>query len=353
MDNTVTLWLVFLTIVLPGIGFAYYLLKKPTSLWTGFYFTIILTSGGISLILFLEQINTTLAFILAIPLGILLLLVLLFGIYAMIIALFWNERVLLKYERPSLANFLPLIVATGLLFLQILFFLAPRYLENHWLLALFSYVNTLALYFMGIFIMFTLTAFLYNKVPIRGKIDYIIILGAGLNKDKVTPLLSSRIEAGIKLYHRLEEKQQQPTIIVSGGQGPDELISEGEAMAAYIHTHHPDVTRVLIENESTNTQQNITLSEKVAQKADGIGSFKSNKIVIATNNYHLLRAGKLAVYQGINAQGVGAKTRWFYLPTAFIREYIGYLVMTKGTHIKVSATLFILFFLLNFLTWMF
>ena len=55
--------------------------------------------------------------------------------------------------------------------------------------------------------------------------------------------------------------------------------------------------------------------------------------MIATSDYHLLRAGKLGNRLGIFVRGVGSKTKAYYLPTAFIREYIGYLALTKKRHI--------------------
>lgn len=56
-----------------------------------------------------------------------------------------------------------------------------------------------------------------------------VVLGAGLSGDKVTPLLASRIEKGIAIC----QKHPGSKFIMSGGQGPDELIAEGQAMANY------------------------------------------------------------------------------------------------------------------------
>ena len=64
--------------------------------------------------------------------------------------------------------------------------------------------------------------------------------------------------------------------------------------------------------------------------------------MIATSDYHLLRAGKLGNRLGIFVRGVGSKTKAYYLPTAFIREYIGYLAMTKKRHILFFSTLLVL-----------
>lgn len=326
----------------PIILFITWFYKKPTSLWTGFFFLIFLVDIGLLVIFTIERFNERLALVVVTPIAILLIIIGIFGIYAMIIGLFWNERILLKYERRSFSNFLPLIVATFLLILQLILFFGRFYNHNKYFLSLFTLISSLYSYFSLIFLLYTITAILYNYFPMLRKVDYIIVLGAGLNKDKVTPLLAARIKAGLTLYQRQVAKLgHHPTIILSGGQGEDELISEAAAMNNYIKQEGYNISNIYLEDQSTNTAENIAFSEKIAQKNDGIESFKEKQIVIATNNYHLLRAGKLAHAQGILARGVGAKTRWYYIPTAFTREYIGYLVMTRNIHIAVILFLFI------------
>lgn len=336
------LFLLIFFIVLPVLLCVYLFSKKPTSLWAGAVTTYLLGVLTTLLIFGAESISPTLAFSLILPIIILVVLLSVFGIYAMIIALFWNEKILLKYEKKSFANFLPLIVGTALLVVALTDLIVSKFYHNTWIASPFSFILGVASYFSLVFFFYSITAILYNLIPIRGLVDYIIILGAGLNKDKVTPLLAARIEVGIKLYQKQKQKQQHtPTIIVSGGQGSDELISEAAAMAQYINDKHPDVAPILIEDKSTTTRENLLFSEQVALENGASNSFKDSNIVLATNNYHLLRAGKIASMLGINAQGVGARTRLFYIPTAFIREYIGYLVLSKKKHIIV---IFLIFF---------
>lgn len=338
-------YLLFLSvfILMPFAFFLYWAVKKTTSLWTGAFFLYSSASLLFIFLVWLEKISRNLTFILVAILALGLLFLGTLGIYAMIIALFWNERILLKFERPSFANFLPLIVATILLVLSVGNIIMLIYFQDTWFIKIFSFVINLALYLSAVFLFYSVTSIIYNVIPIRGKIDYIIVLGAGLNKDKVTPLLASRIDAGAKLYLKQQEKKNHsPTIILSGGQGPDEPISEAEAMNNYLKANYPQIKQVLLEQRSTNTEENLRFSELVAREKDLAADFSKQNIVIATSNYHLLRAGKLAKKQGINAQGVGAKTRLFYLPAAFIREYIGYLVFSKAKHLTVMGFIFLL-----------
>lgn len=330
-----------LFIVIPTLLFCYWIYQKPTSLLTGFFFLYFIGSLSTLIVLALEQINQTLALLAGIVIAIPIMLFALFGIYAMIIALFWNERVLLKHERKSLANMLPLIIATGLMLFELILLFVTSKVNNTLILKLFGFLNASFIYFAMTFILFGLTAILYNLYPITYKVDYIIILGAGLNKDKVTPLLAARINRGIQLYAKQVAKyHHHPTIILSGGQGFDEEISEAQAMKNYIDQQNYQVNTIYLEDKSTNTRENLLFSERIASSNDQITGLTNKNVVIATNNYHLLRAGKLAKQLDIKARGVGAKTRLYYLPTGFIREYIGYLVMTKKKHLTVIAILF-------------
>lgn len=331
--------LAFAILLFPFFTFAYWIRKKPTSLWTGFWFLLFAACSTIILVVLIEQVSTFLAAAIAIPLAIILLFFAVFGIYAMAIALFWNERVLLKYERASFANFLPLIVGSAIILFQLIFWVVIRTVTNVTVLSIMTLINSCFVYFALLFILYALTSILFNLYPIRKPVDYIIILGAGLDKDKVTPLLASRIEAGLKLYNKQIAKGYQPTIILSGGQGADEEISEAQAMANYIQEKGYAVDKLYLEDKSTNTKENLLFSQAVAQEHDGIAGFSKKSVVVASNNYHILRAGKLAHSLGIPVRGVGSKTRLYYLPTAFIREYVGYLVLTKRIHQTVIGIL--------------
>lgn len=89
------------------------------------------------------------------------------------------------------------------------------------------------LYLIFIMMMYTLTAWL-NLINFNiKKLNYVVVLGAGLIGKKVTPLLASRIDRGIEIYH----KNPGSKLIMSGGQGSDEEIPESHAMAAYAEEH--------------------------------------------------------------------------------------------------------------------
>ena len=333
-----------ITVGIPLICFLYWVFYRPTSLWTGFLLTVLLSTIYLTIIIRVEMHNATWAFYVALPAIFILFFVGLFGLLTGVIALFWNERILLKRERFSLSNLLPLIVAVGLVLFQILIVVASFYTKSQVLGLISGFVTVAFGYTIALFFFYFVTSVIYNHFPLYWKVDYIIILGAGLiDGERVTPLLAGRVDAGVKLYQKqLAKKNHQPTIILSGGQGPDEKISEAQAMFNYIEEQGYELGTVYLEEKSTNTKENLQFSEKIIYQQDKVKHLNKKNLVIATSDYHLLRAGKLGNRLGIFVRGVGSKTKAYYLPTAFIREYIGYLAMTKKRHILFFSTLLVL-----------
>jgi uncharacterized SAM-binding protein YcdF (DUF218 family) len=159
-----------------------------------------------------------------------------------------------------------------------------------------------------------------HKVPRNG--DYMIVLGAGLKKNKPTRALKYRIETAA-IYAK---ENKNTKIIVSGGQGKDELISEAECMRIELVKLGIDENRIIKEDLSTNTYENMKFSKKMIQNVEATG-------IIVTNDYHLLRSVKLAKKQGLNIVGLPAKTPSVIIPTAYIRECLSILKAIYYNHI--------------------
>ena len=172
---------------------------------------------------------------------------------------------------------------------------------------------------------------LVNLFP--GKLDYVVVLGAGLIGDQVTPLLASRIEKGIAIY----QKHPGSKLIMSGGQGPDELMAEGQAMANYAFEQGIPVEDIVIENQSTNTEENLKFSYALMKPG--------SRFALVTNYYHVFRALLLARKLKIKCIGYGARTKFYFSLNAFIREFVGYLVMTKKAHLLFLGIVSAIYFL--------
>ena len=85
-----------------------------------------------------------------------------------------------------------------------------------------------------------------------------------------------------------------------------------------------DASRILLEDRSTNTRENLAFSAKVI--ADSRQGQEEPRVAFATTNYHVLRGYVYAHDAGLAAEGISAPTRLYFWPNAFLREFVGLLV---------------------------
>lgn len=145
-------------------------------------------------------------------------------------------------------------------------------------------------------------------------IDYMIVLGSGLKGSQLSIILQQRLDTGI-VY--LKQHPDLP-VIVSGGQGPGEDIPEAEAMSRYLVRQGIDQTRIIQENRSTSTFENLKFSKDILQPK----SVNHASIIIVTSNYHLYRAEMIASTLGYKVQGIASPSLGYLLPQNMLREYL-------------------------------
>ncbi|MBQ0059540.1 MAG: YdcF family protein [Lachnospiraceae bacterium] len=164
--------------------------------------------------------------------------------------------------------------------------------------------------------------------------DYIIILGCSIDKrGGLFPLLRGRVNKAIRYAWDQEIASGKPLkYIPSGGQGPNEVMSEGSAMAFYLLTHGAEEYEVIPEKASRNTYENFLFSKKIIDELN-----PHAKVAFATTNYHILRSGILAQRVGLNAEGIAGDTKWYFWPNGFVREFFGILALEKKVHLWVAA----------------
>ena len=179
--------------------------------------------------------------------------------------------------------------------------------------------------------------------------DHIIILGCGIRDDgTLYPLLRGRADAAISFYKKqLAETGKAAKLVPSGGQGPDECMPEGEAIKRYLLEQGIPEDHILPETRSENTYQNMKYSKAIIDKDN-----PDSKMIFATTNYHVYRSGILAASVGMNADGVGAKTKWYFWPNALIREFIGMVVNGRKIHIALCILLVAQSIILGNLQWL-
>lgn len=135
-----------------------------------------------------------------------------------------------------------------------------------------------------------------QQMRAEGSYDYAIILGAKVNGE--TPSLSLRY----RLESAVEYAKQYPNVklVLSGGQGKDEGISEAEAMYRYLVEQGVAKERLLLEDRSTSTYENLEFSQRIIPTVTGV--------TIISSDYHLARARFLAKRLGWDSDVVAAKT---------------------------------------------
>lgn len=168
--------------------------------------------------------------------------------------------------------------------------------------------------------------------------DYVIILGCAIAKDgKPLPLLRGRIDRAIQFANEQKKSTgRKIKFVPSGGKGDDECISEAESMKNYLLSQGIDESEIIAENKSVNTLENMKFSKALID-ADNNGK----NVIFSTTNYHVFRSGIYANTAGLNAEGIAAKTKWYFWPNAFVREFVALLVNGKKGHI-FNAIIFLL-----------
>ena len=144
----------------------------------------------------------------------------------------------------------------------------------------------------------------------------VVVLGAGLAGDKVTPLLAARINLGIRMYEDAKAAGADPLFVTSGGQGRGETIPEGVAMGLY--AREKGVPAVVEETKSVSTETNLEYTAEVLD-------WGHEPWMVTTSDYHALRAAILMRELHIEGNAVGAKTPLYFWSAAFLREYVAML----------------------------
>ena len=158
--------------------------------------------------------------------------------------------------------------------------------------------------------------------------DAIIVLGAGVNGSTPSLSMCNRLDAALAYLNA----NPAATVIVSGGQGPGEDITEAKAMADYLTAHGIDSARIVQEDRSRTTRENLEnsfaiLRARGGDPADGVG--------IVTSEYHLYRAKRMARSLGADPAGIAAETTLKTMRVNyFIREAVA------AAYMQLAGTLY-------------
>ena len=156
--------------------------------------------------------------------------------------------------------------------------------------------------------------------------DYLIILGAGVKGETVTPTLEERLIKGLEYLRTYPDAEA----VVSGGKGPGEDITEALAMERYLVSHGIAQARIIKEENSTSTMENFRFSKDIISKREEKRSGKLKqgsetgdrlRVIVITNDFHMLRAKMLAKRVGFEPYGISCPTPRSVIVNSFAREY--------------------------------
>ncbi len=153
-----------------------------------------------------------------------------------------------------------------------------------------------------------------RNIPSEDPDQTMIVLGCGLEGERPSQMLWRRLTAA-ETYLR-----QHPdiSVVVSGGQGSDEIMSEALCMKNWLVDHGIPEERIFMEDRSSTTYENLKFSRAVITEND-----LPEQIIIVTNNFHSCRAAMIARKQGYSCTSVPAKTTWWLFPVSVLREVFG------------------------------
>ncbi|MEO3946666.1 YdcF family protein [Gorillibacterium sp. CAU 1737] len=143
-------------------------------------------------------------------------------------------------------------------------------------------------------------------------VDTLIILGAALHGETPSASLKARLNEGMDYLNRYPSTQ----VVVTGGQGFGEAITEAEAMKRYLVAGGIDPERILLEERATSTMENFRYSKELLETR---GS-DEKRVMIVTNDFHMFRAKLLARRNGFEPLGIVSVTPRSVSINSYVRE---------------------------------
>lgn len=153
--------------------------------------------------------------------------------------------------------------------------------------------------------------------------DTVIVLGAGLHGSAPSLTLKSRLEAALDYLNAHPEA----VAVLTGGQGAGETVTEASAMAKWLTDRGIDPKRLYLEEQATNTLENLRFSKALIEREN-----LSGKVAVLSNSFHLFRAELLAKQAGLgqvqtlSAPVPAVPLRWLTV-SVYLREYCSILLM--------------------------
>ena len=143
---------------------------------------------------------------------------------------------------------------------------------------------------------------------------YAVVLGAGLRGDQPSQTLKNRLDKGVEYLRANPEAK----IVAAGGVGAAATLSEAEVMKRYLTAQGIAETRILLEDKSRTTDENLKFTKALIIAREGM---PAHSIAVITSDYHLYRAKQIAGKYYPQVQGLAAESALMLKINYAIREY--------------------------------
>lgn len=176
-------------------------------------------------------------------------------------------------------------------------------------------ISFTVLFVIGVLFFVTVEGMIFSQFSAKGKpgADYMIVLGAQWKQNGPSYVLQKRLDAAAEYL----KENPDTKVIVSGGRGSNEPISEAQGMKMYLAQAGIEEERILEENQSTSTYENLIYSGEFIDR-------ENDNVVLVTNNFHMFRALQIAEKQGyVHIEGQSAPSYPAMLPNNLLREFFG------------------------------
>lgn len=173
----------------------------------------------------------------------------------------------------------------------------------------------------------------------------VIVLGSALNRGRVSPMLADRLDAACRMCDAMQAGAG-PLLIVSGGPGRAESRSEAAAMADYLAAKGLPRERLILEESSTTTRENIKFTKSLLEanagaeaNVAGRGGKANRGVVVVTSDFHVLRTAGICRRMGLNAEVVGSWSAPGLLPATLLWEFALTLGEYTLAHVVVALSI--------------
>ncbi len=336
--------------------FVYYLINDYRNLKTAFALNLAGESLLLALLIISARLGGNFFIIFRFMISFFIGLIIALALYSGITLVIWSFRMSINAQYRSRYRFSTRLVTIifPLLCLMILIKLFKISLPPV-ISYLFAFIPLFVIYLGFVFTNFITQTIIVN---LKGKqilknnqsFDYSITLGAGLIQGE---LVSKNLENRLQTTLNFAIKHNNPKLIMSGGQGYDEKISEAQAMQTWILKHNYSPTKVFLEDQSTNTKENFQNSIQKILKDQKSENPKRLRLAFVTNSYHLTRANYIAFANNYNLKifGIPSKTTRNYLALGWFREFAAMLLIKKHQHLFVLVLLLVISLGLALISW--